>query len=63
MGEVGQATADLQPEGMVLVREALWRARTNRATPIASGDAVRVVGVEGLVLEVEPAGAEPPATG
>jgi membrane-bound serine protease (ClpP class) len=63
VGEVGQATADLQPEGMVLVREALWRARTNRATPIASGDAVRVVGVEGLVLEVEPAGAEPPPTG
>jgi membrane-bound serine protease (ClpP class) len=63
VGEVGRATADLQPEGMVLVREALWRARTNRATPIASGDAVRVVGVEGLVLEVEPAGAEPPLTG
>src|SRR5438270_799167 len=63
VGEVGQAAADLQPEGMVLVREALWRARTNRATPIASGDAVRVVGVEGLVLEVEPAGADPPSTG
>jgi membrane-bound serine protease (ClpP class) len=63
VGEVGQATADLQPEGMVLVREALWRARTNRATPIASGDVVRVVGVEGLVLEVEPAGADLPQKG
>ena len=57
VGEVGRATADLQPEGTVRVRDALWRARTNRATPIAAGDAVQVVGVEGLVLEVEPAGA------
>ena len=58
VGEVGRATADLQPEGTVRVRDALWRARTNRATPIAAGDAVRVVGVEGLVLEVEPVGAD-----
>jgi membrane-bound serine protease (ClpP class) len=58
VGEVGQATADLHPDGMVRVRDALWRARTNRATPIAAGDAVRVVGVEGLVLQVEPAGAD-----
>jgi membrane-bound serine protease (ClpP class) len=66
VGETGSATAPLRPEGMVLVREALWRARTNRATPIAAGDAVRVVGVEGLVLQVEPLGPEeplPPATG
>jgi membrane-bound serine protease (ClpP class) len=63
VGEVGEATADLQPEGMVRVREALWRARTNRATPIASGDQVRVVGVEGLVLQVEPAAADRPSGG
>ena len=54
VGEVGQATAALDPEGMVRVREALWRARTNRATPIAVGQPVRVAGVEGLVLQVEP---------
>jgi membrane-bound serine protease (ClpP class) len=36
------------------VRDALWRARTNRATPIAAGDSVRVVAVEGVLLEVEP---------
>ena len=54
VGEVGLATADLAPEGMVRVRDALWRARTNRATPISSGDRVRVAGVEGLVLQVEP---------
>jgi membrane-bound serine protease (ClpP class) len=38
----------------VLIRGARWRARTNRATPIAAGDPVKVVSVEGLVLEVEP---------
>jgi membrane-bound serine protease (ClpP class) len=53
IGELGQATAALAPEGTVLVRDALWRARTNRATPIAEGDPVRVVAVEGLLLEVE----------
>jgi membrane-bound serine protease (ClpP class) len=58
VGEVGLATADLAPEGMVRVRDALWRARTNRATPIAAGDPVRVAGVEGLVLQVEPAPGE-----
>jgi membrane-bound serine protease (ClpP class) len=54
VGEVGSATAALNPEGMVRVRQALWQARTNRATPIAEGDPVRVIGVEGLVLQVEP---------
>jgi membrane-bound serine protease (ClpP class) len=63
VGELGTATADLSPEGMVRVRDALWRARTNRATPIAAGDPIRVAGVEGLVLQVEPAGAEDRATG
>ena len=32
----------------------LWRARTNRATPIHAGERVRVVSIEGVVLEVEP---------
>ena len=36
------------------MREALWRAYTNRATPIEELDRVRVIGIEGLVLEVEP---------
>jgi membrane-bound serine protease (ClpP class) len=63
VGEVGEATAPLGPEGTVRVREALWRARTNRATPIANGQKVRVVGVEGLVLQVEPVEPDDPQTG
>jgi membrane-bound serine protease (ClpP class) len=54
VGEMGLAEADVAPDGLVRVRDALWRARTNRATPIHAGDQVRVVSVEGVVLEVEP---------
>ncbi len=54
VGEMGLAEADIAPDGVVRVRDALWRARTNRATPIHAGDRVRVVSVEGIVLEVEP---------
>ena len=54
MGEMGVATSDIDPDGTVQVRGAPWRARTNRATPLTSGDRLRVVGIDGLVLEVEP---------
>ncbi len=54
VGEMGQAVAAVDPEGTVEVRGARWRARTNRATPVAVGEAVRVVGIDGLLLEVEP---------
>src|SRR5690242_20288949 len=54
VGEMGRAEVDVDPDGVVRIRDALWRARTNRATPIQAGDAVRVVEVQGLVLEVEP---------
>lgn len=54
VGELGDAEADIDPDGVVTIRGARWRARTNRATPIKAGDRVRVVEVVGLVLEVEP---------
>jgi membrane-bound serine protease (ClpP class) len=54
IGEVGEAMAEVAPEGVVKVREALWPARTNRATPLAPGDAVVVVGIDGARLEVAP---------
>jgi membrane-bound serine protease (ClpP class) len=54
VGEEGQAEVDVAPDGVVVIQGARWRARTNRATPIGAGDAVRVVAVSGLVLEVEP---------
>ncbi len=54
IGEVGSAVEDVAPDGVVKINDALWKARTNRATPVAAGGHVRVVAVEGLVLEVEP---------
>ncbi|MFN2606402.1 MAG: NfeD family protein [Acidimicrobiales bacterium] len=54
VGRMAEATTGIDPEGMVRLAGGLWRARTNRATPIASGDAVRVVAIDGLLLEVEP---------
>jgi membrane-bound serine protease (ClpP class) len=54
VGEVGAAVSRVAPDGIVTVREAPWRARTNRATPIEVDQAVRVVSIDGLVLEVEP---------
>lgn len=54
IGEEGEAVTEVSPEGVVRVRGAPWRARTNRATPVAAGEAVRVVEVDGLLLEVEP---------
>ncbi len=54
IGETGQARGGVDPDGIVIVRDAPWRARTNRATPIADGEAVRVVSLDGLVVEVEP---------
>jgi membrane-bound serine protease (ClpP class) len=54
IGELGTARTDIAPDGVVTLRDAPWRARTNRATPIREREQVRVVAIEGLVLEVEP---------
>ena len=54
IGEMGVAAVAVDPDGVVEIRDARWRARTNRATPIEAGDRVRVVSVDGVVLEVEP---------
>jgi membrane-bound ClpP family serine protease len=61
---VGTARTAVSPDGVVMVREAPWRARTSRVTPIEPGQPVRVVSIDGLLLEVEPIEAEVgPASG
>jgi membrane-bound serine protease (ClpP class) len=52
IGERAAVVAPLSPEGTVRLRGELWRARS--AVPAAAGEAVRVAGVDGLTLEVEP---------
>ncbi|MBK9180085.1 MAG: hypothetical protein IPM45_11070 [Acidimicrobiales bacterium] len=54
VGQLGDAVADVDPDGVVRISDATWPARTNRATPIKAGERVRVVSIEGTVLEVEP---------
>ncbi len=53
VGEVGEAKTDIAPEGTVLTKGTLWRARTTE-TCIGAGSRVKVMATEGLVLLVEP---------
>ena len=53
VGTVGVAKTDIAPEGTVLTKGTLWRARTME-TGIAEGSKVEVKATEGLVLLVEP---------
>lgn len=54
IGSSGVAVGAISPEGVAQVGESKWRARTNRATPLAAGDELRVVAIDGVTLEVEP---------
>lgn len=54
IGTTGVAVGDINPEGIVLVDGAKWHARTNRATPLLSDAQLRVVGIDGITLQVEP---------
>ena len=54
IGLEGVAVGQIGPDGVARVRDATWRARTNRATPIADGEGLRVVAIDGVTLEVEP---------
>ena len=54
IGELGRAQTAIDPDGVVAVGGGQWKARTNRATPISAGAEVRVAGIDGLELEVEP---------
>jgi len=53
VGLVGETKGELRPEGPVHVKGTLWRARSVDG-PIPSGTRVRVRGVDGLTLRVQP---------
>jgi membrane-bound serine protease (ClpP class) len=53
VGLVGEVRSDLNPEGGVEVKGALWRARSGNGA-IPKGTRVRVRGIDGLILRVEP---------
>ena len=54
VGEEGTVIEDVDPDGVVEVGAARWRAHTNRATPVHAGDTIRVAAIDGVTLEVEP---------
>lgn len=54
VGETGTAMTRFDPDGVVEVRGARWRASAHREAGIEAGAPVVVVGVDGLYLEVEP---------
>ncbi|MGI8774703.1 MAG: NfeD family protein [Actinomycetota bacterium] len=53
VGTIGVAKTDIAPEGTVMSKGMLWKARTMEMG-IAAGDKVEVKATEGLVLLVEP---------
>ncbi len=54
IGRTGTARQPITPTGVVEVDGALWQARSTRVSGIGEGDAVRIVRVDGVVLEVDP---------
>jgi membrane-bound serine protease (ClpP class) len=52
IGLQGKAATAVATEGRVMVQGEYWWARTRGR--IAEGECVRVVGIEGMTLEVEP---------
>ena len=58
VGEIGVAKTDISPEGKVFVHGEWWQARSDE--PIPSGAKVRVVAVDGMMLDVAAAEARRP---
>jgi len=52
VGALGEVREALTPEGLVFVRGALWKA--SASSPVPVGSTVRVVGRQGLRLQVAP---------
>jgi membrane-bound serine protease (ClpP class) len=56
IGQIGEALEDLTPEGRVRWKNETWQAAA--VCPIPQGIRVRIVGINGMVLLVEPLEAE-----
>jgi membrane-bound ClpP family serine protease len=62
IGLTGETRGVLDPEGPVFVKGSLWRGKSGNG-PIPPGTRVRIRGVDGLILRVEPeeGGTTPPS--
>ncbi|MDJ0663018.1 MAG: NfeD family protein [Acidimicrobiia bacterium] len=54
VGATGVADSALDPDGVVVIDGAKWRARSHRAAGIAAGAEIEVLAVEGITLQVAP---------
>ncbi len=54
VGATGTAESALDPDGVVIIDGAKWRARAHRAAGVAPGTAIEVLAVEGITLQVAP---------
>ena len=54
IGERGVAVDGFDPDGVVEVRGARWRATAHREAGLTAGSEILVSGVDGMFLEVEP---------
>lgn len=61
IGKRGRAQERLNPEGYIFVRGELWRAENlHNVSPVEKGEPVRICGIRGLTLLVEPERKERP---
>jgi membrane-bound serine protease (ClpP class) len=56
IGAPGVAVGELNPDGMILVHGEYWKARSSRR--VAASEPVRITGMDGLTLRVEPASSQ-----
>jgi membrane-bound serine protease (ClpP class) len=54
VGATGTAETALEPDGVVIIDGARWRARAHRAAGVEPGSPVEVLAVEGVTLQVAP---------
>ena len=54
VGSRGVAETPLEPDGVVVIDGARWRARAHRAATIDPGSPIEVLAVEGITLQVAP---------
>ena len=54
IGATGLVESTLDPEGAVIIKGELWRARARNGSAVQIRDRVRVVGLQGHLVLVEP---------
>ena len=54
IGATGLVESALNPEGAVIIKGELWRARARNGSAVQIRDRVRVVGLQGHLVLVEP---------